>query len=131
MKSFVKNIQSQNSFLSLDNKDKIFNYLQKIIKNNLLEYIKANQGKFLNEMKFNFNNNYSKQSNKFLDNDKIENIIENKSQEPFFKNLVQNSLNEIPKSNDKQSKKLNQLTLILTGKSGVGKSTLIKVLFRG
>ena len=115
----------------MDNKDKIFNYLQKIIKNNLLEYIKANQGKFLNEMKFNFNNNYSKQSNKFLDNDKIENIIENKSQEPFFKNLVQNSLNEIPKSNDKQSKKLNQLTLILTGKSGVGKSTLIKVLFRG
>ena len=131
LQSFVKNIQSQNSFLSLDNKDKIFNYLQKIIKNNLLEYIKSNQGKFLNEMKFNYNNNYSKQSNKFLDNDKIENIIENKSQEPFFKNLVQNSLNEIPKSNDKQLKKLNQLTLILTGKSGVGKSTLIKVLFRG
>ena len=131
LQTFVKKIQSQNSSLPSDDQDKIFNYLKKKIKNNLLEYIKSNQGKFFNELIFQYNNNFNKKNNnKFLDNDKIENIIINNSSEQYFQNQVQNSLNDIPNKDNQQLIKLNQLTLILEGKSGVGKSTLINSLLR-
>ena len=125
MQTFVKKIQCQSSSIKSDKNDKIFNYFQEKIKDNLLEYVETNQGKFLNEIKFNYNNNYSKNNNKFSDKNKIEKIIMNKYLESYFKNLVENSLNDINKQENKQMIKLYNLNIILTGKSGVGNSTLI------
>ena len=131
MQTFVKKIQCQSSSIKSDKNDKIFNYFQEKIKDNLLEYVETNQGKFLNEIKFNYNNNYSKNNNKFSDKNKIEKIIMNKYLESYFKNLVENSLNDINKQENKQMIKLYNLNIILTGKSGVGKSTLINCLLKG
>jgi len=131
MQTFVKKIQCQSSSIKSDKNDNIFNYFQEKIKDNLLEYVETNQGKFLNEIKFNYNNNYSKNNNKFSDKNKIEKIIMNKYLESYFKNLVENSLNDINKQENKQMIKLYNLNIILTGKSGVGKSTLINCLLKG
>ena len=125
VKNFLEVIKYQETILYPNNYDKIFSFLQNEIKNDLINYINENIVNYFNTILSNYNG--QKYKNSFESNE-IQEIIINENIELFFKKQIFNSLIEFTKK--KKIAKLNYISIILTGKSGVGKSTLINCLLK-
>ena len=133
MQNFVTNIKCQNFTINnLDDDDLVFNFFLNQSKGNLLNYINSYESKYLEEINTCYN--LGKENNNIIFvKDEINSQIEWRKIELYYKNAIHNSFitNYINKNNKyENSTKLKYITIILAGKSGVGKSTLINCFFK-
>ena len=133
MENFILNIKSQNSSINnnLDDNDIVFNFFLNEIKGNLLDYINSYQSKYFEEINTSYNLG-KKNNNIIFDKNEVESQIEWKKIELYYKNVIHNSFIDNYIKNNKYENliKLKYITIILAGKSGVGKSTLINCFFK-
>ena len=124
-KNFLEEIKYQESAFNYNNEDNIFNILQNEIKNDLINFLNDNLSQFIYEIISNYNKrNYQKEFNGNL----IEQIIKYEDIESFYKSIIYESLYRYAKN--QVSIKLERISVVLTGKSGVGKSTLINCFLK-
>ena len=125
IKNFMENIKYQISSIDMNKMDKTFIFLQEEIKKDLINFLNNNLSNYIKEIYSNYNYKIFKDC--YNSND-IEQIIMNENMEAFYKQKICESLKEYSKNPD--SKKIEYLSIILTGRSGIGKSTLINCLFK-
>ena len=123
--NFLQNIKYQESSFYSDNSDPSFNYLQEIIKNELIDFFNANIDKYFKELFSDYNKNII--INNF-EPEEIELIIKNENIESYYKKEIHKDLLENLKKDDLI--KLETISIIVVGKAGVGKSTLINCLLK-
>ena len=120
LNKFSEKIEIQDSFFEINDTsdDNIYNILKKEEKKELTDYFNTKKNIFMNIIK-KFNLNVS------LDYDSLSSQIinNNKNGQNTYKNKIKNEVSKI--SSNKDSFKIKNLTVMLVGKSGVGKSTLI------
>ena len=120
LNKFSEKIEIQESFFEINDTsdDNIYNILKKEEKKELSDYFNTKKNIFMNIIK-KFNLNVS------LDYDSLSSQIinNNKNGQNTYKNKIKNEVSKI--SSNKDSFKIKNLTVMLVGKSGVGKSTLI------
>ena len=120
LNKFSEKIEIQDSFFEINDTsdDNIYNILKKEEKKELTDYFNTKKNIFMNIIK-KFNLNVS------LDYDSLSSQIinNNKNGQNTYKNKIKNEVSKI--SSNKDSFKINNLNIIVVGKSGVGKSTLI------
>ena len=125
IKNFIEEIKYQESSFNFKNDDNTFNFLQNEIKNDLINFLNDNLSQYMNEILSNYNKqNYQ---NDFNDNI-LEQIITNENIESHYKTIIYESLSNYAKNHT--SIKLEKISVVLTGKSGVGKSTLINCFLK-
>ena len=125
IKSFLEEIKYQESSFNFNNRDQTFNILQNEIKNDLINFLNDNLSQFIYEIISNYNKrNYQNEFNGNL----IEQIIKYEDIESFYKSIIYESLSRYAKN--QVSIKLERISVVLTGKSGVGKSTLINCFLK-
>jgi hypothetical protein len=115
---FQKNTIQDAYFNQETQDDQVFNLLKKHIKNDLLNYIYS---------KKDFINNYSYKTMTF-DKNIISKIISSREAVKIFKGKIQNEFKII--GNNIDTLKIKYLSIIIIGKSGVGKSTLINCMLK-
>ena len=123
LKSFLNKIEYQENYFKLKTFDEPFNKLKELMKNDLK--------KFFNLKKNPFINNFEKQyNNKILNGKKIpiKQILEYEKASSLYSNKIQNEFDKLKNNTDFVS--IDYLTVIVIGKSGVGKSTLINNLLK-
>ena len=124
-KNFLEEIKYQESAFNYNNEDNIFNILQNEIKYDLINFLNDNLSQFIYEIISNYNKpNYQNEFNGNL----IEQIIKYEDIESFYKSIIYESLSRYAKN--QVSIKLERISVVLTGKSGVGKSTLINCFLK-
>ena len=138
-KNFIKEIKYQEKSLIIDNNDKNYILLLSIMKKHLLYFLSNNIINYFSEINTYFeinsyfpnlenieiNYNYS---NLLYNDNEIESIIRNENIEEIYKIKIHNELSKyIEKEKDIYMK---CISIIITGKSGVGKSTLINCMFK-
>lgn len=116
---FLEEIEYQDSSLDLHKNDNIFILLLKQIKNDLINFINDNISQYIKDIFYNYNSQNYK--NKFynFENNEIQKIISSESIESFFKEKIHDSLSQYDKN--EYNFDLKYITIIITGKSGVGK----------
>ena len=125
-----KFIDTSNNYFKRNNyfNNSLFNSLKEYEQNTLEIFFKHNVQQFLIAI----DENFKKIHNKYeLIQDKknmIKKILENEDFEKIQLNKIEKEFNEL--SIDIQFKKISYLTIILTGKTGVGKSSLINALLK-
>lgn len=103
------------------NQDPVFHDINEKQKVALTEVFKKYQHNYSNEL-----NNYLNQVPLNVEPSLVSNLIQSENGYPVYTKKV---LNEISKINDNKDKfKINYLTVIVIGKTGVGKSTLINCI---
>ena len=125
IKKFLEENKYQETALDSDDSDIIFGFLQNEIKDDLINFINENIENYINTILSNYN---SQKCNKSFPNNEIEDIIKNENIESFFKKQILNSLIQFTK--EEKLTKIKHISIIITGKSGVGKSTLINCLLK-
>ena len=151
IESFLKYIEYQESSIVYGNNDKNFILLQTQIKNDLINFINGNISQYFRKIVSYYNNNKSIKNNNYIkekilhkylkverdesifsnndyEDSEIERIIQNQDIELFYKNEINYCLNEYAKINN--IKMITQVSIIVAGKAGVGKSTLINSLLK-
>ena len=124
IKNFMENIKYQISSIDMNKMDNTFIFLKEEIKKDLINFLNDNLSNYMKEIYSNYNYKIFKDC---YNNNDIEQIIINENVESFYKQKICESLNEYTKNPD--SKRIEYLSIILTGRSGIGKSTLINCLF--
>ena len=135
MMDFVREIKLQNtSPVVFDCDDLVFNFFIQKMQENLDWYITEHLYNYFSELNNNydlFNNN---SDNKFFEKNIIKTMIHEVNILQSYKNKIHNALiNNYKKyiqNFDNNFIKLENITVILTGRSGVGKSTLINCLLK-
>ena len=124
MKTFIIEINPQKYIKTdFENNDFVFNYFLNEIQENMMYYFNMKQYNYLEEIKNNYNK-YNKNNKLIFKKNEIKSKIEMKNIEELYQKDIHNSL----VNNYFNTIKLEYITIILTGKSGVGKSTLINCL---
>jgi len=111
------NIQDSN-FGSIEQKDSTYNQLRNLEKTELNNYFNKKKDLFPNKIKNYFENNELRHLE-----DMIKKLIILENAKEIFKKKIKNQIDYI--NENELSFKINYLTVMLLGKSGVGKSTLI------
>ena len=125
IKSFLEEIKYQESSFNFNNRDQTFNIFQNEIKNDLINFLNDNLSQFVYEII----SNYKLQNYKIdFNDDLIEQIIKYEDIESFYKSIIYESLSRYAKN--QVSIKLERISVVLTGKSGVWKSTLINCFLK-
>ena len=119
LKDFITkpNIQDSN-FGKIDQKDSTYNQLRNLEKTELLKYIEQKKDLFSNKIE-KYLQHYKL---RYLD-DMVKQLISLENAKETIKQKIKNHIENINKN--ELSFKINYLTVMLLGKSGVGKSTLI------
>ena len=130
---FLDNVKYQDSdFIKIiiENKDTVFIRLIKYIKKDLECFFNLKKKDFIAKINMEYNKKYS---NKIPNSEPntikyIKNILGNENIDSIYSNKIENQLANLKENKD--ISKINYITIILTGKSGVGKSTLINALLK-
>ena len=125
LKSFLKEVKYQDFIFDTTNKSKSFNFLQNEIKNDLINFFNDNISNYFNELLSIYDNKFS---NINFENNEIEDIIKRENIEYFYRNKINEILIEQSRKNN--LKNLDYISIIITGKSGIGKSKLINCLLK-
>jgi len=114
-----------NYFNQLNIDDEVSNALKKYEKKNLNIFLDEKKGDFIS----NIHNNY-KQDFKYdrSQKQKIKSILNNENISSILKERIKIEFDRL--NNDKSFSKINYITTIVIGKSGIGKSTLINRLLK-
>jgi len=118
-----KNLIQDTFFENAEGRDDfVYNELKKLEKQQLKAEFENNFENHLKKIRGNLN--------LIVNNGLIQNIIENQDAKYIFKNKIFENINSIKYNKDGQGKKydINYLTILLVGRMGVGKTTLIKYI---
>ena len=129
LENFMKATYIQNSCFNLNDYDDFQNEIKKY----LITILFDNISNYFSDIYYNYNNNIKKlnkanNNENFYEQNKINQIILNENFESIYKNLFYDSLEKFSKEANKI--KLQYLSIVICGKSGVGKSTLINCLLK-
>ena len=119
------NIIKKESFLGLNKGNNISINLQNKIEKDFINYLNDNLSKHINEIlsKYNNSNNIN-----YKDYNEIEQIIINENIDLYYKKIIHESLSKYAKVQN--SIKLKKISVIVTGRAGIGKSVLINYLLK-
>ena len=125
LKDFInrKNIQDLDNEQKGKLNDSVYELIKKEENEELTNFFDKIQESFIQDI-----NNYLYSSQNINFYPLVSQIISNEDGKNIFKNKIKNHLSEINENEEKF--KINYLTILLTGKSGNGKSTLINVLLK-
>ena len=126
MNDFKNKLIIQDSFYEVDNKeDNIYEQLKKKEKDDLIKFFNSNNSSFIGKIEdkideiLNISFNFDYLTSEILNNEKAEQAYSNK---------IKREVNKLIR--DKKKFEIKYLTVMLVGKSGVGKSTLINNLLK-
>ena len=125
MKIFLNNLKIQDyCFIKEISNDRIFELLKKYMKKELIHFFESNKAKAIDEL-----NNKIKENNIEYDfNEFVSQVINIEGANEIYMNKIYEEISEISKN--KKLFEINYFTVMLLGKSGVGKSTLINSLLQ-
>jgi predicted GTPase len=124
--NFINRLIIQDFFYEIDNsEDTIYGLLKKKEKKDLTEFFNSNNSSFIDKVKDKINEILNKSFN--FDNS-ISNILNKEKAEQAYTNKIKREIAKLNK--DKKKFEIKYLTVMLVGKSGVGKSTLINNLLK-
>ncbi len=134
MVNFVNDIKN-NSSVVYDCNDVVFNFFIKVVEECLKENIRDSLYQFFSELNNNYNLfNNNKNDNNFLEKEEIKSIIDKTNILQIYKKEINNDIiknyKKYIQNCDKTFIELENMSIILTGRSGVGKSTLINCLLK-
>ena len=118
-------MEYKNLYFDLNKKAISFIFFQNDIKKDFINYLKSNLDNNFKEISSTGNNLYNKN---ILDNNEIDQIILNEAIKSNFKIIIRDSLSKYAKFQN--SIKLDNISVLVTGRSCVGVSTLINYLFK-
>ena len=124
-KFMEKNMIYQDSYLNIktDN-DEVFNSLKLDIRKDLIKFFDSKKKNFVDKICKEFN-----PSNFVMDKNSISNITKSKMFQDIYMNKIRGVKNSIM-NEEKNLCEIKHLSIIIGGKSGVGKSTLINAMFK-
>ena len=123
---FIKSTREQNEFYIKQSDDNIYNQLRKSEEKTLKEKFIFFKTKFLSQVEQKYKQEFSKQ--RIVFKSISEKIISHENGEFILTNKIRKNILEIEQNTDNFSVK--HITILLVGKSGVGKSTLCNNLLR-
>ena len=125
LKDFInrKNIQDLDNEQKGKLNDSVYELIKKEENEELINFFDKIQESFIQDI-----NNYLYSSENINFYPLVSQIISNEDGKNIYKNKIEKHLSEINENEEKF--KINYLTILLTGKSGNGKSTLINVLLK-
>ena len=124
MNFLENNMIYQESYFKIDNMDKVLKSLKQYEKNDLINFFELQKKDFL---KGKINKQYNSNIIHF-DKVIISNIVSSQQFKEIYKNKINNEVNKIIK--EKNLFQIDHLSIIVIGKSGVGKSTLINAMLK-
>ena len=119
---FINNLEIQDFFYNIDSVDHVFNLLKKKEKEELLKFFNSKKSEFngfLSKFNYNINNNFD---------NFISTIINYENATKVYTNKLKREISKI--SNNANQFEVKYLSVMLVGKSGVGKSTLINSILK-
>ena len=120
MKDFINNLKIQDYCFSNENSnDKVYELLKKFMKKELINYFELNKSKAIDEYNFKI----KEQNSDYDFSDFASQVLNIEGGKEICMNKIYDEINEIDKN--KKQFEINYFTVMLIGKSGVGKSTLI------
>ena len=120
---FFNEEQIQDSFFNIETHDLAFENLKKREKEILIYFFNSTKNDFINKFNCKFNVNNIPNCSPL-----VEDFIKNENAEAPFQSKIEQCIEKIKK--DKHQYEIKYLTVMLVGKSGVGKSTLINSLLK-
>jgi hypothetical protein len=125
LNSFINEIMNQDSIFDTKKslKDSVFDMINKKEKEELIEFLTNEKNNYINNISY-----YLKNKQILNFNGLVVKLLNEENYFDIYKEKVKNEITKIKK--DEKSFEINYLTIILIGKSGVGKSTLINSLLQ-
>ena len=125
MKIFLNNLKIQDyCFTKEISNDRIYEHLKKYMKKELITFFESNKAKAIED----FNYNIKEKCLDFDFDNFVSQVIKIEDGNEICMNKIYDEINEINKN--KNQFEINYFTVLLIGKSGVGKSTLINNLLQ-
>ena len=125
MKNFVNNLKIQDyCFIKEISNDRVYELLKKYMKKELIQFFESNKEKAIDEL----NNKIKGQNSEYDFNEFVSQVINIEGANEIYMNKIYDEINDINKN--KKLFEINYFTVMLLGKSGVGKSTLINSLLQ-
>ena len=125
IRKFMEEFNYQISSLKINKEDHTFNFLQNEIKRDLINFLDNNFNQYTNKI-YSYYNNIN--SIIYFSDNEIEQIISNENMELFYELQIKDSLSK--SAQNQNSIKLAHISVIVAGKAGVGKSTLINCMLK-
>ena len=125
LKQFMeKNMIYQDSFLNLKSNDEVYNSLKLEIRNDLIKFFESKNKNFIEKICEKYNSR-----NINIDKNSISNITKSKMFQDIYFNKIRKVQNSIM-NEKKEVCEIKHLSVVIGGRSGVGKSTLVNAIFK-
>ena len=124
LNNFLQNLRYQDSYFDKKTNDKTFNSLNEYIKQDLISFFVQKKKEFMKTIQKNYSNKifyFEKELNEI-----ITKIITKENVSKIYDSQIENEIQSI--NINEENLKLKYMTIIIVGRSGIGKSTLINGL---